>query len=311
MKKITLILAAVVAMYFIVPAVLPISTKQALYAYLTDAEASMLGFEQKTADIGTKQISYYSNAVEGDTRTAMVLIHGFSADKDAWPRFASNLSEQYQIIIPDMAGHGDTGFDKNWSYRGPAQAENLLKLFDKLGIDKAHIVGNSMGGFIAAHFGLAYPERTLSATLMDPAGVKSPQPSDMELLLAKGENPFILSTREEFDSFFAMTMAKPPWFPDMLLDAAAENYKNKQDELKQIFADFHGQDLLDASLKDIKVPVLLLWGAKDQLIHVSSVEVWQGIQNIKTHVWPDIGHLPMMEIPGESAEVIGNFIESL
>ena len=60
------------------------------------------------------------------------------------------------------------------------------------------------------------------------------------------------------------------------------------------------------------VPVLLLWGAKDQLIHVSSVSIWEaGIPAIQTHIWPDVGHLPMMEVPAESAAVVNQFIASL
>ena len=70
-----------------------------------------------------------------------------------------------------------------------------------------------------------------------------------------------------------------------------------------------GCDLLDSSLDEVSVPVLLLWGEEDQLIDVSSVEVWKKeIKHIQVKVWPDIGHMPMLEIPQQSAEVYREFL---
>ena len=77
----------------------------------------------------------------------------------------------------------------------------------------------------------------------------------------------------------------------------------------QIFGDILESDLLDSSLNEIHVPVLLLWGEEDRLIHVSSVDVWKaGINDIQVKTWPGIGHIPMLEIPRESAEVYRQFL---
>jgi pimeloyl-ACP methyl ester carboxylesterase len=146
-----------------------------------------------------------------------VLLHGYSADKQVWVRFARPLLDRYEVIIPDLAGHGATGFVPGLDYSGPAQARRVAAMLDTLGIAKAHVAGNSMGGFITAHFALAYPQRTLSAGLIDPAGVNSPEPSDMGKLLAGGRNPFEVNSRAEFDDFYAMTMAQPPWLPGIVI----------------------------------------------------------------------------------------------
>ena len=277
----------------------------------TDLEARLFGFEQKEVNIGELSLSYYESERSADKPTVL-LLHGYSADKDVWPRFARHLADDYHIIIPDFAGHGDSGFNKNWDYSAPKQAERLLALIDKLDLQQVHLAGNSMGGFIAAYFAKDYPQRTLSALLIDPAGVHSSEPSDMGKMLAQGRNPFEIHNSEEFAEFYAMTMANPPWLPGFVLDAIDEGYQQRLSELQQIFADFHGKDMLDAQLHEIQVPVLLLWGQEDRLIHVSSVDVWKaGIPNIQVEVWSGIGHMPMVEDAEKTATVYQTFLKSL
>lgn len=281
------------------------------YENATDIEASLFGFQQKEADIGELSLSYYESERSANKPT-LLLLHGYSADKDVWPRFARHLVDDYHIIIPDFAGHGDTEFNKDWNYSAPKQAQRILALIDKLKIQQVHVAGNSMGGFIAAYFAKDYPERTLSALLIDPAGVHSSEPSDMGNMLAQGRNPFEIHNDEEFAEFYPMTMANPPWLPGFVLAAISEGYQQRQPRLKQIFADFHEKDMLDSQLNEINVPVLLLWGQEDRLIHVSSVDVWKaGITNIQVEVWQGIGHMPMVEAPARTADLYKSFLKNL
>jgi pimeloyl-ACP methyl ester carboxylesterase len=237
------------------------------------------------------------------------MLHGFSADKDNWLRFAKHFTDDFNVVIPDMAGHGDTGFDKSWDYSTPVQATRLVKIIEQLNIERVHVIGHSMGGSIAAHFVKTYPQHTLSATLVAPGGVSSPQPSDMDKMLAQGDNPFEIHSREEFDSFYAMTMQNPPYIPGFILEAVSDKYQQKREQLIQIFADSHAKDLLDSSLDEVTAPILLLWGAEDQLVDVSSVEVWKKeIKPIQVKIWDDIGHMPMLEIPKQSAAVYRDFL---
>jgi abhydrolase domain-containing protein 6 len=277
----------------------------------TDLEASLFGFEQKTVDIGELSLSYYESERFANKPT-LLLLHGYSANKDVWPRFARHLVDDYHIIIPDFAGHGDTEFNEGWDYSAPKQSQRLLAFIDTLDIQQVHLAGNSMGGFIAAYFAKDYPQRTLSALLIDPAGVRSPELSDMDKMLAKGRNPFEIHNSEEFAEFYAMTMANPPWLPGFVLDAVGEDYQQRLPQLQQIFADFHGKDMLDSQLSEIQVPVLLLWGQEDRLIHVSAVDVWKaGIPNIQVEVWSGIGHMPMVEVAERTANVYQTFLENL
>jgi len=278
------------------------------YEVCSDVEAALYGFTQTKANVGDLEMSLYESGGDGE-QDVVVMIHGYSADKDVWPRFARHLSGDYHILIPDLAGHGDTGFETDWDYSIPAQAKRIRDLLDELCIDKVHLIGNSMGGFISAYFALTYPERTLSAALVDPSGVVSPKLSEMELMLSKGRNPFEIHNQEEFTEFYDMTMARPPWLPGFILDAMAQKYQERRPELMQIFEDIRDNQLLDDRLMEIRAPVWLLWGREDRLIDESSARVWDlGVKDIQTHILDEIGHMPMVEAPERTASLYRGFL---
>lgn len=289
----------------------PVQTGQWVYDNSLALEARVYGFSEQLIPIEGMTLSVYRNNQHlGADKPSVLMLHGYSADKSVWLRFARHLSSDFNIIIPDMAGHGDTGFDQSWSFSGPAQAARLVSLLDRLQIQRVHVIGNSMGGFIAAHFAQAYPDRALTMTLVDPAGVTSPEKSMMENMLAEGKNPFQVDSLQDFRSFYAMTMAKPPFVPDFVIQGVAERYIQRKKQLGAIFDDFHGMDPLDGLLSTINTPALIMWGQQDQLIHVSSVDVWhKGLPVSEVKVWSDIGHMPMVEIPEESAAVYREFLE--
>ena len=312
MKKITLLFSALtLALVFGLVRGQYTEVGQWLYANATDLEASLYGFEQDQVNIGDMSLALYKTSANGD-KPSIVMLHGYSADKDVWPRFARHFVDDYQVIIPDMAGHGDSPYNPEWDYSMPAQAKRLAALLDKLDIQQAHVIGNSMGGFLTATFAIQYPQRVLSATMVDPAGVIPPQASDMMKMLEQGNNPFLVNNRAEFDDFYAMTMAQPPYLPDIVLQAIGQSYIDRHDQLKKIFHDFHSSDYLDEKLDQLQAPALLWWGDQDRLLHVSSVPVWQaGVKQLQTEIWPGIGHMPMVEQAAAAAEKYQAFLSSI
>lgn len=281
-----------------------------VYDLGSKVESKLCGLQKYRVKISEMELSIYRTPI--DKRPTIVMLHGFSADKDIWVRFARYFTKEYNVVIPDLAGHGETEFSEKWNYGVQAQLTRVIELLDDLGIKKCHIIGNSMGGFFSAHFSVLYPEMVLSVALVDPAGVKSPVKSELEKLVKEGNNPFLINNRKEFDQFYKMTMAKPPWLPDIIYATLSQQYQLRKPQLIQMFSDFFNKDILDEKLDEIEPPVLLLWGEKDRLIHVSSVDVWKkGVRNISVLTWPDIGHMPMFEIPKISAGVYRVFLEKL
>lgn len=246
-----------------------------------------------------------------EAASAILMLHGFSADKNLWLRFSRHFVRQYRVIIPDLPGHGETGFKAGGGFDIALQAKRMIQLLDVCGVEKVHVIGNSMGGYLAAWLAATCPERIASLALIDPAGVTAPQASDMERHLARGHNPFLVNSREEFRYLYAMTMASPPWVPKVVLDAIAQRYMQQRDELEEIFRDFHASPPMEPKLAEIRCPALLLWGRKDRLIDVSSVPVWsKGIANLRVEVWDHVGHMPMVEQPTHSARLYQEFLGS-
>lgn len=301
---------------FILSQLYPQKTGLFIYKITTSLESRLYGLKKQQIDLNEnnnksdENITLYAYHTQQLQKPTILMLHGFSADKDVWIRFARFFKADYNILIPDLAGHGETGFNKNWNYSSAHQSQRLLKLIDQLKIEKVHIIGNSMGGEIAACFAMQFPQRTATLCLVDPAGVTSPIPSDMEKLLAQNKNPFLFNTRAEFDAFYPMTMANPPFTPQSVLAVIAQKYISQRQQLKHIFSDFINQPRLDDSLHKIKAPTLLIWGELDRLIHVSSVETWKaGIKNIQVKIFAETGHMPMLERPKEMAEVYLEFLE--
>jgi pimeloyl-ACP methyl ester carboxylesterase len=281
-----------------------------LYDVNMAAEAKLFGLHKIVVPIAEMTVSTWQGGPY-EASSSVLMLHGFSADKNIWLRFARHFVGHYRVIIPDIAGHGETGFKTGGGYDIPLQAKRIIQLLDVCGVEKVHVIGNSMGGYIAAWLAATYPDRIASVALLDPAGVTAPEISDMERHLANGHNPFLIHSREEFRRFYAMTMAEPPWVPGVVLDAIALRYQQQREELEEIFKDFRASPPMEPKLPDIRAPVLLLWGRKDRLIDVSSVAIWsKGIADLRVEVWDHIGHMPMVELPTSTARLYREFLAS-
>lgn len=279
------------------------------YHLTVAAESALYGLHKAEVDGGDIRLMTFQGGPQN--APAVVMIHGYSADKDVWVRFARHFADRYRVVIVDLAGHGETAFDPALKYDAASQGARVLKAMDSLGIAQAHLVGNSMGGFIAARLAHDHPERLLSATLMDAAGVTAPKPSVSGELLAKGDNVFLFSDRAGFRRFYPMTMAKAPWVPGMTLDWMADQYIARRPQLDRIFEDFHATGLLDGQLGAIRVPTLVMWGAKDELVSPTAAGVWcPGIPDCQRIIYDDLGHMPMVENPARSARDVLQFIET-
>lgn len=281
-----------------------------LYDWNMAVEAKLYRLHKIVVPIAEMTVSTWQGGPY-EASSSVLMLHGYSADKNIWLRFARHFVGHYRVIIPDIAGHGETGFKAGGGYDIALQAKRLIQLLDVCGVEKVHVIGNSMGGYIAAWLAATYPERIASVALIDPAGVTAPQASDMERHLANGHNPFLIHSREEFRRFYAMTMAEPPWVPGVVLDAIAQRYQQQREELEEIFKDFRASAPMEPKLPAIKAPALLLWGREDRLIDVSSVAIWsKGIADLRVEIWDHVGHMPMVEQPASTARLYREFLAS-
>ena len=271
------------------------------------AERRARGLRSRRARVGGVEMVYDQGGRQA--APVVVLLHGFSADKDVWVRFAARLTADYRVIVPDLLGHGGTPFVAGADYSAAAQAERVGGLLDALGVGPVHIMGNSMGGFVAASFAVAHPDRVRSLGLCDAAGVAPPRSSVLDRALAVGDNPFLIDDAAQFPAFYALTMARPPWLPGWLLRARANQYAALRDRLEHIWDSYYDRGLLDGRLGEITVPSLVMWGERDALIDVSAAGVWgAGLPRAEVITYPDLGHMPMLEDPKRTAAAYRDFL---
>ena len=86
---------------------------------------------------------------EGET---ILFIHGFGADKDRWGTFLTAFCGRYRLIAPDLPGFGESSRVASANYNIPGQVDRLSRFIEKIHLDRFHLVGISMGGYIAAYY---------------------------------------------------------------------------------------------------------------------------------------------------------------
>ncbi len=284
---------------------------QAVLAYARDAERGRAGLTQAVVSIDGEAYPY----LVGGSGPAVLLLHGFSGDKDNWTRFASHLTADYRVIAPDLPGFGETARHLDWSYDLASQRERLEGLVAAWQLEQPfHIVGNSMGGQLAGLYAHANPQRVLSIAFFDNSGVQSPQESEMAQALARGDDPLLVNSLEDFERMLAFVFVEPPPMPQAIKQYFATRAVKYRDFNAKIFADYRRgggrSSALEPLLKDIRQPALVLWGDTDRLIHVSTTQVMQRkLPQPTVVIMEKCGHSPMIERPEETARHYRAFLQ--
>jgi len=281
------------------------------YDWAVRFESSKARLDLKSQMLGDAQFFY----LEGPKQTgqqSIVLLHGFGASKENWVRFASHLTQRYHVVALDLAGHGENPRDMSKTYGFNNQVEFVRQMVEALGIARFYLAGNSMGGAISSLYAARYPDQVLAAVLISPAGVHD-IPSTMDDLLAKGENPLIAESVQDFENLLDFVMEDKPFIPAPILKVEAEKAVRRIAINHKIFDDLRTDIVrgLASQLKTIKAPVLIIWGQQDRAINVANIDRYAAlIPNAQKLILQDIGHLAMLESPKFSALAMLDFIST-
>jgi abhydrolase domain-containing protein 6 len=298
----TLILATVAGTLYLSPS--------ALLATAQFAERQLAGLTHKQVQVGDFNVHYYEGGPK-DAET-ILMIHGFGADKDNWLRFSRPLTARYHVIALDLPGFGESS-KPDASYDVGTQTERLAAFAKQLGIHKLHLIGNSMGGHIAALYAARHPEQVLSVALLDNAGITAPQKSEMFQRLERGEpNPLLVNNAADFSNMLSFVFVEQPAMPESLKQHFAEQSIANHELNQKIFSQLRERYIpLEPELAKIQVPTLLLWGDQDRVLNMSSIEVMKPLLKQPTVViMKDCGHVPMIERPEETAAHYQAFLDS-
>ncbi len=241
-------------------------------------------------------------ADNGETAgTPIVFLHGYA---DSWRSFAGVievLRPGRRAIALDLRGHGDS--DKpECGYAMEDFTLDLLLFMDALGLDKANIVGHSMGSFIAQLFAASYPGRAERLVLISSAPCAAGNAALQEI------KPYIDSLRDPIDREFAAGFQAPsnPVPTDFLEMIVSESLKVPARVWQSVLSGLFEVDHRPI-LRDIAVPVLIAWGNLDQIFtRRDQQDLLAGIadSNLKEF---DAGHALHWEKPKEMAEALEDF----
>jgi pimeloyl-ACP methyl ester carboxylesterase len=241
----------------------------------------------------------------------LVLIHGSNASLHSWEPWVHILGRDYRIISLDLPGHGLTGASPTGVYDLESYVGVVEQLMARLGIAKAVIGGNSMGGGVSWMFALAHPEKTEALLLIDSVGQPSTRPDDLPIGFRLMRTPVIreagrwITPRAIFKSSVEKSMSVQSKIDDALIDRYWELNRypgNRAATIKRFSAKQIMRSTTQKALSAINVPVMIMWGEEDNLIPVSSARWFaDAIPGSTLKIYPGVGHIPMEEVPERSA----------
>jgi len=257
------------------------------------------------AEIEGMKICYVEAGEAG--APAIVFIHGWSGDIMNWWDQYEYFKDNYHVVILDDPGHGKSERRDDIKYSMPLDGKVVVGLMDYLGIKKAVLVGNSMGGHIVAWVAINYPERVEKLVLSDAAGSSDLRwlagllplvnPTTLKLLNMdsgdqyKQDNPKN-QARHEFIASFPGTSEEKPYLRALsrsLKSLALEPIKN--------------------DLPKITAPTLLIWGDNDPLVKPKVMDAFAArIPDTKRYLVPQGGHTPQMDTPAEFNCAVDKFV---
>jgi 2-hydroxy-6-oxonona-2,4-dienedioate hydrolase len=273
----------------------------------TSAQTQAPARADKEVRIYGQKIRYVEAGQSG--QQVVILLHGLGGNSSNWILNTNALAAKYRVIVPDQIGFGQS--DKPMiNYRVGTYVDFLDRLYSELKIERAILVGNSMGGWIAALYAIAHPERVERLVLVDAAGFAPPKDFDTRQLA--GLNP---STREGMRALAALVFYnKQLYASDAAIDfaltqrmAAGDGY-TIQSLIESIA---RREDMLDGRLSSIKQPTLLIWGRQDGLTPLSEFgeRFKREIAGAELIVFEQCGHVPMVEKATEFNAALLKFLD--
>ncbi len=249
----------------------------------------------------------------------LVLLHGFGDSFTTWEGWVEELKSQFHIISLDFPGHGLTRAPQGVSLSGEGLADFVDAFASKLALPKFALAGNSMGGGAAWQVAVRHPDRLSALILVDAAGFPNDKPpSEVPLafkilrypigrkFLSKIDNKPLIDQGLKTD-VYDKSIITPS-----LVDRFAEFQRapGHRDILMSVNLGQSGASTAEL-LSTIKVPTLILWGERDPLIEpAASKKFAAAISGSKLITYPNVGHLPQIEIPKRSADDVAAFLKA-
>jgi pimeloyl-ACP methyl ester carboxylesterase len=252
----------------------------------------------------------------------VVLIHGMVNSSRHWEAVAGRMSRSYRVIAPDLIGHGDSATPRG-DYSLGAHAATIRDLLATMGVERATIVGHSLGGGVAMQFFYQFPQRTERLVLISSGGLGHEVSPLLRGAALPGSATLLrLATQRRVIGALAATgagMRARGNTTGIYLQAVARALGPLEDpgsrraflQTLRSVIDVHGQRV---SARDRlyllgDMPTLLVWGERDRTIPIAhGLEAERSIPNCRFETLPRAAHFPNLEDPEGLATVLEDFL---
>lgn len=256
---------------------------------------------ERRVTVDGNSVRYLESAGRGD---ALLLVHGLGASAERWNFVAPMLERRYRLIVPDLVGYGRS--DKPAVDYTPgffvSFVESLLGL---LGIERAHLIGSSMGGQVAALFASENAGRVGHLVLVSPSGMMRDTTPALNRYIMAALYPSRDRARESFAEMSASTEASPG-----IVDSFIErmNEPNAKMAFMSSLLGIKHSDL-GGRLGGIAAPTLLVWGSDDPVIPIGHAkQFFSAIPRCRFYRMERSGHTPFVDSPEKFARAVLDFL---
>jgi pimeloyl-ACP methyl ester carboxylesterase len=266
-----------------------------------------------------------SSLTAGGGPERVILIHGLGGAKSSFYETVAALAPDYTVHAIDLPGFGSSSKPVRGRYDADFFARHVLRFMDALSIDRAHLVGNSMGGRASIEVGLQAPHRVRSLSLLAPsmAWLRGREWSPLVRLLRPelAAVPHFISSarvRSRFWAMFAQPERLDPAVGDIAADEFVRTYRSRMARVafyaaaRNIYLERpNGKSGFWTRLERLRPPALFVWGSEDWLVparfsrHVAAI-----LPDARQAIFGDCGHVPQVELPEQTHDLVRRFIES-
>ncbi len=247
----------------------------------------------------------------------VILLHGVCASLQTWDGWVKELKSRYRLIRIDNPGFGLTGPLAGGKYAPEHYVELLDKFASAMGLEKFSIAANSLGGYISWNYTLTYPKKVDRLILIDSVGYKQEMPG----LLKLATNPIMRPITRRMIPRYFINKAVNEVYGDRskITGKVRDTYfelamrEGNKAAWVDIFMEMKKRSTLDSvsrGITDISRPTLVMWGSKDIWISYEKIfPNWKrDLPKASFIVYEGVGHIPMEEVPVQSARDAHNFL---
>jgi pimeloyl-ACP methyl ester carboxylesterase len=258
------------------------------------------------------------STIEAGSGTPIVAVHGLGATKGSFLPTVGALSRGFRVIALDLPGFGDSDKPIGASYDAGFFARAVVDLLDELELDRAHVIGNSLGGRVALELGLAHPDRVDRLALLCPSlAWRRERPWAPIIRLMRPELGLVQLAPRPIVAGIVRRMI--PGADDGWTAAGVDEFLRAYltragraafyAAARQIYLEEpHGADGFWSRLRELKADALFVWGRRDRLVPIAFARHVADALPAARHVELDCGHVPQIERPRQAHDAIREFL---